>query len=893
MKTYRIILSVAVASVLWACSVDEQMQPQTDAPAGPTVSDEGTVPGIMTVKVSDDLADRLLEYADEQGELNADGVALLNISGINVTGARTSFHIGGKFEKRQRAAGLHRWFRISYDESVPVSKAAGNAAAAPGIEFAEPVMKVSPMAVEMDDPYYVDGYQWHYDNTGQHGFTAGVDIRLQEAWDTYRVFGDQSVIVGVVDRGVQYNHPDLADNMWVNEVELTGASGVDDDGNGFVDDIYGFNFVYNNATIHPQNHGTHVAGTIAAVNNNGVGLCGVAGGYYPDKKGVRIMSLQLLEEGESLGGDTGRAFQYAAENGACIVNNSWGYAAEATSITAADKAAIDYFVENAGMDENGNQVGPMKGGLVVFAAGNFASETGYPAQYEKALAVAAVGPNGKYAYYTNYGDWVDICAPGGDDAVDPEYGGVFSTITNGIWGSDRGTSMAAPHVAGVAALVLSTKTPEDGFTADNLFKLLVNTADPSIYEYNMNRSGMLGSGMLDAVAALAAAKETPAASSVTGFDAESEGNTITLTVAEPENAAYFYVYYDDREFTADNLGNADRLEFRIENLDYASDDRRTMTIDGLKFNTDYWCTVVSANIIGEESAVPDPVMITTKANRAPVITPDQTGDIVLKASGTVVRTFTITDPDGQPLTREFDGVRDDIVELVSLSERSVQLTINAVYSDPGEYECSITARDNTGEETGVTTLKIPYTILPNNGPEFVQGKEIALESVGSTYVFNPYDCFYDKDNDSFTFTYTMTDDSIVSYAEQENGLVEFTALKQGSVRIAITATDPKGAAAAGGITVSVIGSGPAADGEVGMDIYPNPARDFVKVRTAASGVYDVIVNTTSGSTVYSASAAISLDQPHEVDLSGIAPGTYSLVLRKDGKDVASGTFVRI
>ena len=86
-----------------------------------------------------------------------------------------------------------------------------------------------------------------------------------------------------------------------------------------------------------------------------------------------------------------------------------------------------------------------------------------------------------------------------------------------------------------------------------------------------------------------------------------------------------------------------------------------MTIDGLNFNTPYWCTVVSANIIGEESAAPDPVIITTKANRAPVITPDQTGDIVLKASGTVVRTFTITEPDGQPLTREFDGVRDDIV----------------------------------------------------------------------------------------------------------------------------------------------------------------------------------------------------------------------------------------
>lgn len=890
MKTYRIILSVAVASVLWACSVDEQMQPQTDAPAGPTVSDEGTVPGIMTVKVSDDLADRLLEYADEQGELNADGVALLNISGINVTGARTSFHIGGKFEKRQRAAGLHRWFRISYDESVPVSKAAGNAAAAPGIEFAEPVMKIKKMSVEMNDVGYER--QWHYHNTGQYGFTPGIDIKLQEAWDTYGVFGSSDVIVAVADQGVEYSHEDLNGNMWVNEVELTGEPGVDDDGNGYVDDVYGYNFVRGNSTIHPEAHGTHVAGTIAAVNNNSIGVCGVAGGKYPEK-GVSLMALQLLEEGEQYGGDTYLAFQYAAENGACIINNSWGYQSSDATLTEVDKTAIDYFVENAGMDENGNQVGPMKGGLVVFAAGNFASETGYPAQYDKTLAVAAVGPTGKYTYYTNYGDWVDICAPGGDEFINGDYGQVLSLALSDQYGYNRGTSMACPHVTGVAALVLSTKTPEDGFTADNLFKLLVNTADPSIYEYNMNRSGMLGSGMLDAVAALAAAKETPAASPVTGFDAESEGNTITLTVAEPENAAYFYVYYDDREFTADNLGNADRLEFRIENLDYASDDRRTMTIDGLKFNTDYWCTVVSANIIGEESAVPDPVMITTKANRAPVITPDQSGDIVLKACETVVRTYTIVEPDGQTFTREFDGLVDDCVELVSLTTRSVQLTVNALYMEPGDYKCSITARDDTGEDTGVATLEIPFTILENNAPAFVGSREFAINGVNSTYMFNPYDCFSDKDGDILSFEYRMADPTIVSYAEQENGLVQFTALKPGNVRIAVTARDPKGAAASGGITVTVIGSDSGTAGEAGMSVYPNPARDFVKVRTTASGVYDVIVNTASGSTVYSASAAISLDQPHEVDLSGIAPGTYSLVLRKDGKDVASGTFVRI
>ena len=892
MKTYRIILSAAFAAMLWACSVDEQMAPQTDGLTGQTASDEGVVPGVMTLKVSEDLADRLLEYADGQGVLNEDGIALLQIPGVNVTEAESAFLIGGRFEKRQRAAGLHRWFKVRYDSNVPVSKASGDAASVPGIEFAEPVMKVEPMAVEMNDPYYVEGYQWHYNNTGQHGFTAGIDIRLQEAWDTYGVFGDPSVIVGVVDRGVQFAHPDLADNMWVNEAELNGEPGVDDDGNGFVDDVYGYNFVYDNATIHPQNHGTHVAGTIAAVNNNGVGLCGVAGGYYPDQKGVRVMSLQLLEEGETQGGDTQKAFQYAAENGACIVNNSWGYAAEATSISAADKAAIDYFVENAGLDENGNQVGPMKGGLVIFAAGNYQEEIGYPAQYEKALAVAAIGPTGKYAYYTNYGDWVDICAPGGDDAVNHDYGGVFSTITNGLYGSDRGTSMAAPHVAGVAALVLSTKTPEDGFTADNLFKLLVNTADPSIYEYNMNRSGMLGSGMLDAVAALGAALGTPDASPVTSFDMESDGNSIIFTLDEPENASYFYVYYDDSEFSADNLEDAKMKEFRVADLEYAADGRRTMTLSGLDFNTEYWCTVVSANVIGDESAAMEPKTISTKENRAPVITPDQEGDIVLTASGTIVRTYTIIEPDGQNFTREFSGTVDDAVELVSLTTRSVQLTINALYLEPGEYSCSITARDNTGEETGVATLEIPFTVLENNAPRFTGSKDIAIGGAGSTYTFNPYDCFYDKDGDRLTFNYNFTSPDIVSYTELENGLVEFTALKTGKVNVAITATDPRGEGVAGGISISVLDSG-SATGDACLSVYPNPARDYVKVRTSESGIYEVTVTSVSGSTVYSASTAISPSQPYEIDLTDVAPGTYSLVLRQDGKVVGSCSFVRI
>ena len=197
------------------------------------------------------------------------------------------------------------------------------------------------------------------------------------------------------------------------------------------------------------------------------------------------------------------------------------------------------------------------------------------------------------------------------------------------------------------------------------------------------------------------------------------------------------------------------------------------------------------------------------------------------------------------------------------------------------------------EDTGVATLEIPFTILENNAPAFVGSMEFAINGVNSTYMFNPYDCFSDKDGDILSFEYRMADPTIVSYAEQENGLVQFTALKPGNVRIAVTARDPKGAAASGGITVTVIGSDSGTAGEAGMSVYPNPARDYVKVSTTESGIYDVAVTSASGSTVYSSSAAISMSQPYEIDLTGVAPGSYTLILRKDGRVVGSGSFVRI
>jgi len=192
------------------------------------------------------------------------------------------------------------------------------------------------------DSYFNDpklGDQWHYDNTGQTGYPNGSDVNLFKAWDIVK--GNPQIVVSIHDQGVDIQHPDLQANIWANTAEINGVTGVDDDGNGYTDDIHGWNFDENNGNIDPQPHGTHVAGTIAAVNNNGIGVCGVAGGTG-NNDGSKVMSVQCLG-----GGSFEESYIYAANNGAVISQNSWGYT-EPGSFDESIKDAIDYFIAEAG-----------------------------------------------------------------------------------------------------------------------------------------------------------------------------------------------------------------------------------------------------------------------------------------------------------------------------------------------------------------------------------------------------------------------------------------------------------------------------------------------------------------------------------------------------------------
>ena len=466
---------------------------------------------------------------------------------------------------------LHRWYEVRFegiDKSVVASAFAAKDVVTK-VEYNKVLVPASDLSfspyiptarefassdMPFDDPMLAD--QWHYINTGNKSIAntavEGGDIAVKDAWKL--TGGDRRVIVAVIDGPVQYNHPDLAANMWVNQAEKNGAAGVDDDNNGYVDDVYGWNCEDGNGKIDwsgpdASAHGTHVAGVVAAVNGNGTGVCGVAGGTG-NGDGVRIMSCQIFKGGmQSNIRSSSVAFYYAAKNGASIAQCSWGLMnanfasdSEYYNLYNAEYEAIRYF-----LDKRNNRSEILDGNIIIAAAGNEMNPfSSYPAALQDVVSVTGVGPDYLPAVnYTNYGPGCNIAAPGGDfyigDITKFEYNKsrVLSTFINTVVDDNlgtsghnyaymQGTSMACPHVSGVAALGLSYayklgKT----FTREEFISMLltsVNDINSSLtdgskkfYYENGNKVNVdlgiyrekMGTGVIDAWKFLMAVEGTP------------------------------------------------------------------------------------------------------------------------------------------------------------------------------------------------------------------------------------------------------------------------------------------------------------------------------------------------------------------------------------------------
>lgn len=739
MRANLIVLSLAVCTLFASCNQEKLIRDDDSAQSQP-VSVSHYQTGVIDVKVVD-------------GALfETKAASAAELESLGIISMERIFPDAGEWEPRHKAAGLDRWYRVVYDPSVARTKAESSFASFPGVEAVDTPRKIKPMTFNyFNDPYLY--YQWHYYNDGTltRHHKKGSDINVVPVWEKYTA-GSKDVVVAVVDAGVDMNHEDLKG------VVLPG--GVNGSKN-FCAGQVGY-------TIVPGEHGTHVAGTIAAINNNGKGAGGVAGGK-DGKGGVRIMSCQIFGVGS---GDSASALVWAADNGACIANNSWGYEfdyeADAKSYAntflkgrSAVKDAIDYFVEYAGTDVNGKQVGPMKGGVCIFSAGNgdkngIGIAYGIPAIYDPVVAVAACGPDYTVAAYSNYGPWVDIIAPGGADSSTAQ-DLVLSLLPGNDYGFMAGTSMSAPHVSGVAALLLSY-FGGPGFTKDDLISKLVWGAN-----FDAIKSGdKYVGGMLDA------------------------------------------------------LGS-------------------------FQFNDDV----------------------------LPTITTDYDGGYIFRSHEQVVITYNIEDNINGRFEISFESPDKDAVT-AEVSSDKVVMSIDALKLEPGTYKAAIVVGKGTDKEY---SYPIPFEVMKNNAPANKAAMEniVIAVSKGNTNIdLSQY--FKDEDGETLNYVCTSSNDKTISASVAGSSLT-LKGANYGESYITVTASDARGESCKQGFRVL------SRDGSKLVDLYPVPMSEVLNIRPGMDYDLEFSLYSSTGARVRSLSQKVGPFTPVAVNVSDLAAGTYTAVVK--------------
>lgn len=874
----KILFSLSLVVLLLNACTKEQPEVVIEEPIQPTekmIDINSNHQGITAVKFSEEMT-ALIKEDLSRGVLSTKSSQLNSfIETLGVTSIEQMFPTDPRWEERHIREGLNRWYYVKYDASKAVAtKAAQDIADLEGVEIAEPIRRKKLTSVPNDSDY---SKQWGFSNENN------IDINVEDVWKLYTT-GNKKVIVAISDEGIQTNHPDLATNT------LPGGNGLS------------FNFCTNSYKINPGSHGSHVAGVIAAVRNNGIGVAGIAGGDASNgTPGVSMMSCQTFDKdsnGNDISANDAAVYVYAADNGAVISQNSWGYVfdtnndgavtgeeletAKNSTISASLKEAFDYFIKYAGCDNNGEQLpdSPMKGGIIIFAAGNDNIQYGIPASYEKVIAVSAIDKNGSKAYFSNYGDWVDIAAPGVD---------IYSTIHNDSYSYMQGTSMACPFVSGVAALVLSHRGGY-GFTNEMLWDCLIKGANST--KINPNNIGPL----LDALGAITyGIEEAPEA--ITSFEVnEVKSNNITLSWDVPGRVDGDQPAYGATIFASTNLEDISGLDpknpgnrvktFAIELSDYTVGQTISKTISLPTFEESYYITIVPYNY-GPIYATAAPYQkITTGANHAPVFTTDiAVNNIKLRPTQAIKIKINISDPDGHKLSSKYTA---GSVSETCITNDNVNYTldISGKAGEPGIYTAVFEATDYYKLSS---KFEIKYEILENTPPSVKTqiNNYLLSASASNSFEINLDEHFLDLDEEELTYQVSNSSEKTAHIVISNRNKMIVTPLKNGLAEVTVTALDGRKTKCNQSFKVLVRNE------DEKVSVYPTQVTSTLYIGTGAEVSNSAVkVYAQNGAEFYSGNVSASAFEPAAIDMSAAGPGRYFVEVEYQGESYKS-TIVKL
>ncbi|WP_044078025.1 S8 family serine peptidase [Prevotella sp. oral taxon 317] len=903
-KTIIYMCACAISGLMLATSCQESMEmenPNSKTRAVAIDKDLFAVRGRINVKLEKDTNQALPTSA--KGNVEMQSVPSAMASAMKYAGAykmERVFKPAGIYEKRTIAEGLDRWYTIYFDESKDVAEVLQQFNKAAGVEYAERVLPIArpkftakpytgpapqtrnqPTASAFNDPLLAK--QWHYYNDGSVSPHAkkGADCNLKPVWEKYTT-GKSNVIVAVVDGGIDITHEDLVDNLYINEKEKNGQAGVDDDGNGFVDDVYGYNFVEAKdvvgGTIQPDNdgHGTHVAGTVAARNNNGKGVAGVAGGNGTPDSGVRLMSCQIFR-GKDEQGDAAAAIKYAADNGAVICQNSWGYSSTSgvTAMPKLLKEAVDYFIKMAGCDENGQQRAnsPMKGGVVVFAAGNENKEfAAYPACYPPAVSVSAMAWNFAKASFSNYARWITIMAPGGDQDTFGTEGGILSTVPKSKVPSGyayfQGTSMACPHVSGIAALIASY-FGRQGFTNDELKSRLITAYRPfNIDELNPAYKGKLGKGYIDAEAAFESdTKIAPEKVGTLTLTPDFVDITAEWSIAKDEDktAAFYRLYISPNDLTAENIKDMSFKE--INGMGHSLGEKLRFTFNNLQDNKAYSIAVVAVDRWGNLSE-PAIQKCTTKLNHAPEVTNFPEEVIELNNNERKTFSFNVADPDGHNWDIRAIGETKGVS--YSINQATVTVSIVPVLQ-AGSYTCTFVLTDDLGAKS---EKSFTFKVIPYMPPKLEQPFAHYIIGLDEGPLNISLKGHYTGSGNQLSYKANVANGGIAS-VQVSNDQLQIKPLARGVTRVSVLASDGHQTSSDGSFQIRVVErkSAPV------YAVYPIPAKkDINALLNPEVTQAEFVISSTVGEQLMSATVTPDKNNVAKLDLSKLRPGTYKLTV---------------